>query len=60
MQFKEVCVSQLFSEGEVNIYILWDVLFFVSLNIYTSCDEGESKYKQRVKIISDTTQQNDL
>ena len=28
MQFKEVCVSQLFSEGEVNIYILLDVLLY--------------------------------
>ena len=47
-----------------NIYILLDVLlcsiaeYFYELCRILASPQGESKYKQQVKILSDTTQQN--
>ena len=49
---------------EKNIYILLDVLlcsiaeYFYELCRILTSPTGSSKYKQRVKILSDTTQQN--
>ena len=49
--------------GRENMYILLDVLlcsiaeYFYELCRILASPKGESKYKQRVKILSDTTQQ---
>jgi len=59
MQFKKLTIIHRKWSEYMYIHLIRRFVA-LSLNIYTSYDEGESKYKQRVKIISDTTQQNVL
>ena len=50
-------VSTIFKNPDINISY-WTFCCVVSLSIFRSCAVGESKYKQRVNVLSDTTQQN--